>query len=47
MYSYNDILNKIVLSWLRFFMTHDVIDSVARLLILLFAAFRPLILYHC
>ena len=44
MYSYIDFLNKIVLSWRRYFMTHDVTVIVAILIFLLYAAFRPLIL---
>ena len=42
-YSYIDILNQIVLSWRRYFMTHGVIESVTRLIFLLYAAFHPLI----
>ena len=34
-----DFLNKIVLSWRHYFMTHDVIDNDARLVFLLYASF--------
>ena len=40
MYSYFEFLNKIVLSWRRYFMTHDVIDNIARFVFLLYASFR-------
>ena len=45
-YSYFDILNKIVWNWRRYFMTRDVIDSVARLIFLVCVVFRPHILYQ-
>ena len=45
-YSYYDFPNKIVLSLRHYFMTHDVIDNVARLVFLLYASLRFYFLYQ-
>ena len=52
MYDFSGILTstffiKIVSSWRRYFMTHDVIDNVARLVFLLYTWFRHYALYQC